>query len=368
MEDLMDKYEKLRENLHKNPSGAPKSEAFDEILRILFSPEEVEVACELSFVPKNVHKIAEKAGTSLERASALCESMANKGIIFSRDKNGKRGYSLLPTIPGLFEFPFMTGGNTPMHKQLGWLWEQYHMQAQGKEFGSSPTPLTRVVQVEEAIASKNEVLPYEVLSQMLNKTQTFALTNCACRVAAGENACDKPTEVCLIFDKMAEFLIERKFAREITRQETDEVLRRSEEAGLVHMSNNSQDRLNLVCNCCPCCCTILTCFTRINAPYPFARGRWYAIVDEALCTGCGICADQRCPVRAIDIEMDMAAIAINEDICIGCGLCVSACPVDALSMNLRKDAVTPPATILDLGAQALIEKGRFEDFMELNKP
>jgi electron transport complex protein RnfB len=361
----MNNYEKLRQNLNKNPSGAPKSEIFDEILRILFTPEEVEVATVLCFAPKDTDIIAEKAGLSVEKTQQLCESMANKGIIFSREKNGKRRYSLLPTIPGLFEFPFMTGGGTSMHKQLGMLWEQYHMQDQGKEFGSSPTPMTRVVQVEEAIASSNEVLPYEVLSKMLDKTQTFALAQCACRVAAGENACDKPTEVCLIFDKMAEFLIERKFAREITRQEADEVLRRSEEAGLVHISNNSQDRLNLVCNCCPCCCTILTGLTKNLSPHPFAPGRWYAVVDEALCTGCGICSEQRCPVCAIDMETDIAAV--DKERCIGCGLCVSTCPVDALSMDLREDPAVPPATVLELGAQILIEKGRFEEFMELNK-
>ncbi len=57
----MDRYEKLREILHTHPAGAPKSKTFGEILRILFTPEEVEVALGLVFVPRNVQEIAKAA-------------------------------------------------------------------------------------------------------------------------------------------------------------------------------------------------------------------------------------------------------------------------------------------------------------------
>jgi hypothetical protein len=57
----MDNYERLREILHKNPIGAPPSRAFDEILRILFTPEEAEVAVGMTFVPQSVEQIANRA-------------------------------------------------------------------------------------------------------------------------------------------------------------------------------------------------------------------------------------------------------------------------------------------------------------------
>jgi hypothetical protein len=70
-------------------------------LRILFTPEEVRVALSILFTTTPVIEIAAKAGISVEDAGALCESMANKGIVFSRRKGGVMEYSLLPTIPGL---------------------------------------------------------------------------------------------------------------------------------------------------------------------------------------------------------------------------------------------------------------------------
>ncbi len=50
--------------------------------------------------------------------------MADKAVIFAKTgKAARKTYGLVPTIPGLFEFPFMKGGGTPMHERLAKLWE-----------------------------------------------------------------------------------------------------------------------------------------------------------------------------------------------------------------------------------------------------
>ena len=279
--NAIDRYEQLRLILEKHPAGAPPSKKFDEILRLLFTPEEVKVALGLTFAPRPVGQIAQAAGVSEEEALKRCEAMADKGIVFSRRKAGQVGYSLLPTIPGLFEFPFMKGGGTPLHQKLGPLWEAYHREALGNEFAGSRTPFTRVIPIEAVIEPQNEVLPYEVISRMLGLNEFFALAQCACRVSVG--ACDKPRDVCLITDQTGRYLVERGHAREITREQALEVVRRAEEAGLVHMTNNSQDRLNLICNCCPCCCTLLRGLTQLENPNTFARARWRAEVAADQC-------------------------------------------------------------------------------------
>ncbi len=359
----MDNYEQLRRILDKHLAGAPPSKKFDKILRILFTPQEVKVALALVFAPTPVDEIAAKAGVSVAEASALCESMANKGIVFSRDKDGIMGYSLLPTIPGLFEFPFMKGGGEPMHKELGKLWEEYHRECLGNSFAGSSTPLTRVVPIEKAIDARIEVLPFEVISQMLDRNDTYALANCACRVSVG--ACNRPKDVCLVFDKIGRYLIDRGLAKEITKVEALKVVRRSEESGLVHTTNNSQDRLNLICNCCPCCCTILRGLTQLENPNAFAVSRWHSQVDADLCNGCGICEDERCPVSAIKVRE--SAAVVDPERCIGCGLCVTTCDVEAVRMVPRRHAPEPPRTITEMALKIATEKGNAEDFMKLMK-
>jgi Pyruvate/2-oxoacid:ferredoxin oxidoreductase delta subunit len=359
----MDNYERLREILHKNPIGAPPSRAFDEILRILFTPEEAEVAVGMTFVPQSVEQIAKFSGVSRDKVESVCESMAMKGIVFSRQKKGQMGYSLLPTMPGLFEFPFMTGGGTPVHDRLARLWTDYHEEALSHEFGGSKTPVMRVIPIEHTIDAHSEVMHFELVSKMLEKAEAFGLAHCACRVSVG--ACNKPRETCLMFDSTARFLIDRKLAREITKEEAIEVLRLSEEAGLVHTCTNSQDRLAVICNCCPCCCMVLRGWTRLKNPNAFAKSRWHASVDAELCAGCATCRDERCPVSAIELIDETAQVEVER--CIGCGLCVSACPERAISMLPRKDPVFPPATVQEMGVRVLTEKGRLEDYLSLNK-
>lgn len=55
----MEIYERLREILDAHPSGAPKSKAFEEILRILFTQEEAAVAVQMSFKDKDLTDIAQ---------------------------------------------------------------------------------------------------------------------------------------------------------------------------------------------------------------------------------------------------------------------------------------------------------------------
>jgi electron transport complex protein RnfB len=359
----MDVYEKLRVILDAHPSGAPKTKSFDEIMRILFTPEEAEIATRMNFSPRPLEAIASDAGISPEDAETMLETMADRPVVFSREKGGKKFYGLLPTIPGLFEFPFMKGGGTPMHDRLAALWKEYHDDGLGMSFSGNPTPMTRVVPVRQALDVATRVYSYEEVARLIDNVDYIGLAPCACRVSA--NACDHPREVCLIFDGMARFLVERGYAREIDREEARKVLDLSEDAGLVHTSNNSVDKATLICNCCPCCCTILTCKTHLDLHNAFATSGFKAVVDVHACTGCSICADERCPMGAIEIIEDVAEVASEK--CIGCGLCVSGCPFEAITLERRSKQPDVPETIKDMVTRVLKEKGKLEQFMKVMK-
>ncbi|MDD5167206.1 MAG: 4Fe-4S dicluster domain-containing protein [Syntrophales bacterium] len=360
-EEAMDHYETLREILDAHPSTAPKAKAIDEILRTLFTPEEVAVAIHMSFKPKSAASLAALAGISEDEAGGCLEAMADKGVIFSKSKEGKSSYGLVPIIPGVFEFPFMKGGGTPMHDRLARLWEEYHDEALGVSFAGDPTPLMRVVAVEKSIVAGDRVHPYEEVKHLINEANYVALTKCACRVSVAK--CDKPKEVCLIFDGVGEFLVERGFARQITKEEGIKVLDQAEAAGLVHTSNNSADRASVVCNCCPCCCTVLRGRTALKHPHAFEPSRFEARVKGDDCIGCNICADERCPMKAIEMKDDIAVVNAAE--CIGCGLCVSGCPTEAIVLLEREQIPAVPATIQDMAVKVLQEKGRLEAFMNV---
>jgi electron transport complex protein RnfB len=359
----MDVYEKLREILDVHPSGAPKSKALDEILRALFTPEEAALLLHMNFAPKPVEAIASSAGMAADEADRMLASLADRVLVFGREKGGKRSYGLLPTIPGLFEFPFMRGELTPELKKLGKLWNDYHREGLGEAFAGKPTAVARVVPVEKSVDAALRVHPYEEVKTLIDSVDFIGLGQCACRVSL--HHCDKPTEMCLFFDAPARFLVEKKYAREITREEAHAVLNRAEEEGLVHTSTNSADRAGFICNCCRCCCIILKGATELHLPHPFAPSAFFAEVKAEECTGCGICADERCPMNAIEMKDDLAVVAPEK--CIGCGLCVTACPVEAIVLARRSDAPEVPATGQEMLGKVLAEKGKLKDFARLMK-
>lgn len=360
----MDIYEELQKVLDAHPTGAPKSKYFDEILRMSFTPEEASIAVKMCYSPRSVAHISAATGIAPADLDKKLEAMCNKVVIFSAEKGGQKMYGLMPTVPGLFEFPFMKGGGTPELKKLGKLWEEYHHDAMGAVFASTKTPLMRVVAVEKSLTAQNKAHPYEEVAHFINGAETIALTECACRVSVGK--CDKPKDVCLIFDSPAKFLIERGYGREISKEEAMKALDRAEEAGLVHTSNNSADRANMICNCCPCCCTVLRGRTQLKLADAFATSSFIAKVDTGECNGCGTCADERCPMEAIEIREEAAFVI--EDRCIGCGLCVSGCPSDAMKLANRPAPSHPVCSSLkEMGLKILQEKGKLEEFIEIMK-
>ena len=185
---MSDVYERLRQVLDTHPSGAPKSAIFDRILRMLFSPDEAELAAQMSFAPRTAPQIASDAGMPAEKAAAMLEKMASRVVVFSQEKEGTRIYGLLPTIPGLFEYPLMKGADTPELRELGRLWSEYHDESLGASFAGTSTPLMRVVPIEKALPVKQVAHPYEDVRKLIEGAGYIGLSQCACRVSLNLSA------------------------------------------------------------------------------------------------------------------------------------------------------------------------------------
>ena len=359
--NIAEPYLKMRELLDASPSGCPEAPEIYEILQILFSEEEAALVSNLAYMAKPAEAIAEKAGISPEEAAEMLESLADRGLVLASDRGGVRGYSMLPLMPGIFEFPFMNGERNELQDRLAALWKDYSP-VLGRGLGSPGMRIIRAIPVQEEVVSVPGVLTYSMLYDLIDNAKATAIAHCACRES--ERECDAPREACMIFDDKADFLVERGFARYLTADEMKEKLREFDRAGLVHQVNNSQDKLTLICNCCPCCCHLLRAVKEWGNPNVIAGSGFKPVVDEDVCVGCGICADERCPMGAITVVEGTSSV--DEAMCIGCGLCVTGCPNEALHLVVREDAAAPPATSRDVGLVLLQEKGKLQRFIEIN--
>jgi len=341
------KYENLRVAIQMRGGSMPaiKSPEFFALVDYLFSPKEAELAVVMPIMPASADEIGSKAGKDPGTTKLQLERMADKGLVYTFDKNNVRYYSLLPLLPGVFEMQFLSGDVSERAVKLAHLFDDY-FQALEKcssilELKSVPFPLARVISIEKEIPAAFEIHTYDKVSEYIDKAEYIAVGTCYCR-HHGEllgRPCTKPKDVCMGFGPDARYIAERKFGRLVTKDEARTILRRTEEAGLVHCSSNMSKYIQFVCNCCSCHCGILQSMKKYNMKGSAAVSGFITTLDSESCITCGDCVE-RCPMEALTINDDTLHYDNNK--CIGCGLCSSACPTGSLTLVARSDAPVPP--------------------------
>jgi len=92
-----------------------------------------------------------------------------------------------------------------------------------------------------------------------------------------------------------------------------------------------------------------------------AASGFEARIDADHCIRCGVCADERCPMEAIEMRKDR--VIVHAEKCIGCGLCVTACPMETITLVRRADPPEILPTNQEMGIRVLTEKGKLERFL-----
>ncbi len=340
-------FRRLAKKLDKLPQGFPATPSGVEIriLEKIFTPEDAEMALELRPIPETAAQIARRLKRPLEDVRNVLDGMAARGQIGAFKVRGARKYALMPFIVGIFELQLGR-----IDQELADLCEEYapHL---AKTLGGSRPALGRVVPVNKTIDGRATVLAYEDTRKMIDGARSFRVMDCICRTekALQGQPCSHTLETCLAFSREEDAYDQSPLpGRVISKEEALAVLAAAEEEGLVHCTYNFARNQMFVCNCCDCCCGFLRMLTEFHAPHGLVRSNWVASIDEETCAVCGVCADERCPVTAIE-AVDGEAFRVNDGRCIGCGVCVITCPSGALSLEPRPEdeRTTPPKNIVD---------------------
>jgi Fe-S-cluster-containing hydrogenase component 2 len=343
-------YRKLQQRLDELPVGYPATESGVEIriLQHLFTPEEAEIAIQLSLAPETVKIILKRIKDPSLSASVLGEHlqrMATNGSISNHTKqDGTVLYSITLLAIGMFEFQV-----NRMTPEFYADFKQYLDEGFRDEFLSTRIPQLRTIPTEGSIAPDLPIATYDHIRHLIaDFPGPIGVANCICK--QGEDLKGHPCkitkmrEVCLLFGSAARSYQSKGWARMLTKDEVFTILTQAETDGLVLQPSNT-DKLFAICLCCGCCCEILTGAKPLDNPVQYFATNYQAIVDFEECIGCGKCED-RCQMDAIEIEDGKSIVDLTR--CIGCGLCCVTCPQEAITLEKKPKVYVPPKNSLRL--------------------
>lgn len=353
----------------------PFSETIHEILKYTITDENLDLIMAFeNKISQTMEQLKESSGLSEEEILKKADALAKNGVIINQpNRSGVMVYQLFP-FHRQFEYIFMknlekTEENYRIAKLFGKLNEEHSeiVQAQYDGFSAAVSrmpAMDRTVPIlenletgeeiniivnEELDVPEEKILPTQKIRELIEKYDDIAVGNCYCRQHQEflGNPCNmiEITPSCMTLGKSARHTSNHGFSKMVSKEEALEILKKCEDAGLVHKAyhkyGNSAAEEVAICNCCNCCCmTARDCliFPVVN------ETNYLAEIDEDLCIGCGTCVDL-CFNKAIELNDDDKAERI-EEFCAGCGVCAYHCSENAISLKEgpRMVRMLPPKT------------------------
>ena len=360
--------------------GAPVSSRFLTILDTMFTPQEAKILLEL-YIPATQREVAESLGVEEQSLAKPLESLVDRGII----TRGKTQFAFHTTLLGFHHDLADTGVHTGPHamsQQVKDLWADFFfnewsdiwvkMASDRKKAGIRGNIITPAIGALELSPNikPEQILPQENWEMQIKAAKRRIIGPCGCRTLWGK--CQHPVMTCFAAfnNSRGEYYLNKpgRLLKEVSLNETMQIVRANEEAGLVHWG---------VCYCCSDACEMLYSYDKADRMDLVDANRFIASVNEDLCKGCQDCVE-KCQFRAIEMRKSagskkLKAYIIKEN-CKGCGVCIVGCKQKAMRYELVRPAeyITsrPPITSnpqpVDLKTTRKILVGAYGGFYQLD--
>ena len=355
-------YKKLQERLDRFPHGLVENETMYKILSVMFTEEEARLLSMMPIGEFGITLAMKRWKKSKEETKAILDDMASRAVLLDIHRYDEPRYLLPPPMIGFFEFSMMRIGTHLDQKVLSELFYEYVCVED--DFITSllamKTPLGRALVQEEAIEDNTlYVMDYEKASEIIKGAKKIGVSTCYCRHVKehlGEQ-CDAPMRNCLSISNSGDSsLIRHGYAEEISKEEALDILKTAKKHNLVQFAENVQKNVGFICNCCGCCCEVLSNAKKYGFTNAISSSNYICTISKDDCTGCGKCV-RVCPLDAISLvdsklEDKKKLAVVNNDMCIGCGVCDGSCKFNALELLHRESRVFTP---VDLNQKLILQ-------------
>jgi ferredoxin len=357
-------YHKLIEHLGEWVFGAPESEFLIPLLKLRFTPEEAELLSQIPYLPHTAEQLAEKLNKPVEELRDNLEEFAQQGIVNRSEGRNAIRYTSGDLMFMFYRMPWWSGKSEELDRKLAPLANNYYIDAYAADYMGYHTKGLRAVPINQTIEDTREIMPYEDILKIVENAEFYSVSHCACRQRHNLDPqfeeCKHETENCLHFDRLGRYTVDQGVGREITKEETLEILAKAADDGLVHGVSTTKVGVDTICNCCADCCLLLESIVKMPGLVPRGHNRssYVREIDEEKCIKCGLCA-KKCPMGAIEFDKEDKILTFNLDRCIGCGVCAHKCPKNAIYLAHREgEDEEYPNNPREMVAKYIEERGR----------
>jgi Pyruvate/2-oxoacid:ferredoxin oxidoreductase delta subunit len=335
-------YLKLAEVFDQGPLTAPRagkdfSQAFIKHLRLLYTPEQAELARHLKLGMKfmGAAELARLTGKSEDEVKAVLDPLCKSGRVI-----GFGGAYVLPPIPMIFNHHQFKEDTGPDDLEAARLYQQFFVKDgfyKYYESSAKGTQIMRVIPVKRTVRHGQKVLDNEEAHKIISSVKHLRLLPCPCRVRTeklGIRECKGkyPIASCIMVESSAQYFENLGLGKKVNAEQAIQYLDAMQDLGLVATTENYEDAGHaVICLCCDCCCSQLRGRTRWENPGAVAPANFVAESNED-CLECGDCVE-RCFFKAIAIDEDKGRAVVDEKKCMGCGVCTLACKQEAMRLK-----------------------------------
>ncbi len=342
-------YERLATKL-----GYPDSKHLPGIFEFGTTPQQAKILEALNKVPDpalTAEQVAEKLGLDAGAMQEDLEDLFKKGLVFPRNLQDRKEWRFGKSSMQLHD-AMQTGWmffSDP--DQLRRLWRGYDENEGYRDYSKGYAELTdalmRILPAWESVADDPNLQPFEDWREILKGAKVLSVVDCPCRLEIA--ACDRPVNVCVDFDRSAEYDIASGHGRQLSVDEALEIMSHAARSGLIHNVPNTAQVAN-TCNCCRDCCvefhTLKLC--NVSVDHHYAKSRYEAKIDSDLCDGCQNCIDN-CNFDAIDMVKQEGSkklkAQVSPELCFGCGCCYMVCEAKAISLECVRPVSHVPGVV-----------------------
>ena len=357
-------YEQLIDWLRQNWYGIPEADEMRPMVKATYTPEEASFLTGMPFSARSLEELAEIKQMDPAGLKEKLEALVKKGLVFRTVRGDSVRYRLNDTYFVFGRVSYWGGGTDERTKKMAASANKYFLHGFMDQYAYTHAKGLRVLPIQEVIEDTRHILPYDEVVKVLDSVSYYTVSICPCKhrknIDPDSPNCEYPTEVCLHFDQLGHYIVDSGIGREITREETEDILRQSAEVGLVHGVSPWDEGVDTICNCDPCCCIWFEAFHKLKHDMSLTPSSYRVRIDPDSCIGCGLCV-KRCHMGAIHLEeypeaRDRVTVVegkelknklgkvavLNPELCIGCGVCAYKCSTKSLVLERLEGTEAPP--------------------------